>query len=337
MRIALRHLMVALVCASSHVAALAGAAASEPGTAQDGRNWLTRIHKAAASSNFQGTFVVTSGGTMSAARIAHYCVGADQYERIESLDGKARTVFRHNQVVHTLWPQARVALIEQRDMQARFPALLLTSGDNVGEYYELKAQGVQRVTGRDANVLHVSPKDDRRYAYRLWADQASGLLLRAEVLDPRGVVLESVAFTEVSIGGKPRPQSVLAPMNKLEGYRVVRQRLTPVSLDAEGWAMRERVPGFSQVGCVRRPLSAPQDGAADATPRVVQVVYSDGLASVSLFIEPYDPAQHDGESQTSIGATRTLAHRDGDWWVTVVGDAPAATLRQFAAALVRKK
>ncbi|MEO8123857.1 MAG: MucB/RseB C-terminal domain-containing protein [Burkholderiales bacterium] len=337
MRVALGRLMLALVCATSHFVALAGTAADEPANAREVRAWLTRIHNAAGSRNFQGTFVVSAGGAMSSARIAHYCLGADQYERVEALDGQVRNVFRHNQVVLTLWPQSRVALIEQRDMQARFPALLLSGGDHIAEYYDVRAQGVQRVAGREANVLLISPKDDRRYTYRLWADQASGLLLRAEVLDARGTVLESAAFSELEIGGKAHPETVLAPMNKLDGYRVVHQHLTPVSLETEGWTMRERVPGFAQVGCVKRPLSAPQDGVTDAPPKVLQAVYSDGLASVSLFIEPYDPLRHDGERQASIGATQTLMRRDGDWWVTVVGDVPAATLRQFAAALVRKK
>ena len=151
------------------------------------------------------------------------------------------------------------------------------------------------------------------------------------------LAVDNAAFSQLEIGGKPRPEAVLAPMNKLAGYRVVHQRLTPVSLESEGWTMRERVPGFAQVGCVKRPLSASQDGATEAAPKVVQAVYSDGLASVSLFIEPYDSSRHGGERQTSIGATQTLAHRDGDWWVTVVGDVPAATLREFAAALVRKQ
>lgn len=337
MRLAIGRLMLALVCATSPFVARAGAAGGEPANVQQVRAWLARIHDAAGSRNFQGTFVVSTGGAVSSSRIAHFCLGADQFERIEALDGPARNVYRHNQIVHTLWPQSRVALIEQRDQQAQFPALLLSGGDHIADFYEVRAQGVQRVAGREAGVLLISPKDDRRYAYRLWADRASGLLLRSEVLDARGAVLESAAFSELAIGGKPHPESVLTPMNKLDGYRVMRQQLTPASFEAEGWTMRERIPGFAQVGCVKRPLPAPEDGATDNAPKVLQAVYSDGLASVSLFIEPYDPRRHDGERQAAIGATQTLVRRDGDWWVTVVGDVPPATLRQFAAALARTK
>ena len=174
----------------------AGAAAPSPeGDAREVRVWLTRIHEAAGSRNFQGTFVVSAGGAVASARITHYCLGGDQFERIESLDGQARTVFRHNQVVHTLWPQSRVALIEQRDMQARFPALLLAGGDHIAEHYDVRAQGVQRVAGRAANVLLISPKDDRRYTYRLWADQANSGTRRMFMPGARVVSTEVVSDT----------------------------------------------------------------------------------------------------------------------------------------------
>src|SRR4051794_37507389 len=80
------------------------------------RGWLMRIHQAANTRNFQGTFVVSAGNVVSSARIAHYYEGINQYERIESLDGQARLVFRQNDVVHTVWPQNRTVLVEQRDL-----------------------------------------------------------------------------------------------------------------------------------------------------------------------------------------------------------------------------
>src|SRR4249920_3908058 len=83
------------------------------------RAWLVRIHEAASHRNFQGTFVVSGGGSVSSARIAHYCEGPSQFERSESLDGQVRLVYRHNDIVTTLWPAARVAMIEQRDLLAQ--------------------------------------------------------------------------------------------------------------------------------------------------------------------------------------------------------------------------
>lgn len=329
----------AFCVASSSAWAQASAAAGGDAQAREVRAWLLRIHEAASHRNFQGTFVVSGGGAVSSARIAHFCEGPNQFERSEALDGQARHVYRHNDVVTTLWPSNKTAMVEQRNLLSQFPALLQAGDDRIADFYDVHPQGADRVAGRDANVLLVKPRDGYRYGYRLWADQASGLLLRADVIGERSEVLESSAFSDVTIGIKPQPESVLQPMKKLEGYRVMRPVLTQTRLDAEGWAMRQSAPGFRQVSCVKRPMdgSAAQgtSQSAAAGPQVLQTIFSDGLTYVSLFIEPFDPQRHTRPMLASVGPTQTLMQQQGDWWVTVVGDVPPATLRMFAKGLER--
>lgn len=329
-----------LVCAafacSSGVQAQAGStgASSSPGQI---RTWLTRIHEAASSRNFQGTFIVSGGGSVASARIAHFREGGNQFEHIESLDGQARHVLRHNDVVQTVWPGKRVALVEQRDRLASFPSLFPASDDRITEFYEVFKQETDRVAGHDAHVLWIKPKDGHRYGYRLWADKASGLLLRADVLGERSEVLETSAFSDVVIGVKPQPELVLLAMKKLEGYRVVRPVLTATSLEAEGWNLREGVPGFRQVNCVKRLLDGEAASKDPAASEVVQSIYSDGLTHVSVFIEPFNRSRHTRGLHAFVGATQTLMQRHGEWWITVVGDVPPGTLSRFAAGLERKK
>ena len=309
-------------------------AAGRPVDPQEMRDWLMRIHDAARRRNFQGTFVVSAGGSVSSSRIAHFGEGPNQFERIESLDGQMRRVLRYNDVVYTLWPRSRTVLVEQRDGLTTFPALLRGGHDHIVDFYDLRAQGTDRVAGHEAHVLLLQPRDAQRYGYRLWAERQTGLLLRAEVLNERNEVLEASAFSEVSIGGRPYPDSVLQPMRKLDGWRIVRPALVPAQLDAEGWTLKQRVPGFEPVSCVKRPLDSA--AGAEAAEQVLQAIWSDGLTYVSLFIEPYDAERHPRPMQTAIGATQTLMQRRGPWWITVVGDVPAATLAQFARALERK-
>ena len=323
------------------------ALAAEPaasGTSLDGahdvRTWLMRIHQAASHNNFQGTFIVSGGGVVASARIAHFCDGRNQFERIESLDGPARQVFRHNDVVHTFWPASRIARIEQRDLLTSFPALLIAGDDGIQDVYEIQAQAAERIAGREAHVLWVRPRDSHRYGYRLWADKASGLLLRSDVLGEKMEILETAAFSDVAIGIRARFDSVLQPMRQLEGYRVVRPVMAPTTLASQGWLMHGAPPGFRQVSCVRRPVdgaysAAVAKGAAD--PHVLQTIYSDGLTHVSLFIEAYDPARHVRPLTTSVGATQTLMLRQGPWWITLVGDVPVATLQLFANGLERSR
>jgi sigma-E factor negative regulatory protein RseB len=335
-RISALTLLGAALALSAGVRAQAGAgeAAASP---QQVRHWLARIHEAAGKRNFQGTFVVSGGGSVASARIAHFCEGKNQFERIESLDGQARHVLRHNDMVQTVWPGKKVALVEQRDPLPSFPSLLQASEERVSEFYEVYPQDADRVAGHEADVLWVKPKDAHRYGYRLWAEKGSGLLLRADVLGERSEVLETSAFSDVAIGVRPQPDSVLHAMKKLDGYRVVRSALTTTSLDAEGWVLRDAVPGFRQVSCVKRPLDRGASDAAVPSAPVVQAIFSDGLTHVSVFVEPFDASRHARAMQVSVGATQTMTRRHGEWWITVVGDVPPGTLRLFAGGLERSK
>jgi len=309
-----------------------GASAAASGT--DMRGWLQRIHNAASQRNYQGTLVVSAGGSMSSSRLAHYCEGSQFYERIEMLDGKARSIYRHNEEVLTVWPGARLVRVEQRDAVALFPAVLSGSEEQLFDRYDMLAEGSERVAGHDATVFLLRPRDTDRFAQRLWADQGSGLLLRADVLAPDGRVLETAAFTDVTIGIKAQPETVLAPMKKLDGYRVLRSVPQHTGLEAEGWRLKVPVAGFRQISCVKRSLEAADDSQRAPPDAVLQTIFSDGLTHVSVFIEPFRADRHRAGSG-ALGATHTLMQSIGSHWVTLMGDVPMATLKQFAAALER--
>ncbi len=329
-----------LGCMAAVVSTLVGAQTSalqmdQVLQAKEARAWLTRIHEAPKQRSFTGTFVFSAGGAMSSARIAHYCEGTNQYERIDALDGPERQVLRHNDVVHTVWPESRSVVVEQRDHRSAFPALLLSPDEQIFANYEVRSKGRERVAGHDANVIHLQPRDGFRYGYRLWSDSESGLLLRADVLDERNEVLESSAFSDVVIGVKARPDMVLDAIKKLDGYKVVKLQLNSTRLDAHGWVMRASVPGFKEISCFTRPLNLPA-AKVDLAKPAVQVIYADGLTHVSLFIEPFEGNRHARQVPAVYGATRTFSRRNADWWVTAVGDVPVATLRAFVEGVDRK-
>ncbi|MBA3589526.1 MucB/RseB C-terminal domain-containing protein [Methylibium sp.] len=315
---------------------------------RDAIYWLARIHDAAGERNYQGTFVVSAGGSVASARIAHFCRGDNQFERIESLDGQQRQIYRHNEVVHSFWPRERVVVVETRQAIREFPALLTASAERIVEHYDVEPLGDGRVAGHEAHVLLLRPKDGWRFGYRLWAEKRSGLLLRAEVFDAREVVLEASAFSELMIGVKPQPERVLRAMKQLEGFDVRRPVLKAADPADEGWAFKQMPPGFRHVSSVKRPMTAPAaprsavqsegaDDAAEHSAQVFQSIYSDGLTHVSVFIEPYDAGLHRREMLMAMGATQTLVRRQGDWWLTVIGDVPPVTLRAFADGLERRR
>lgn len=316
---------------------LPAAATGTAAAPSDARGWLERIHNAATQRNYEGTMVVAAGGMISSSKVAHYCVGDQTYERLEALDGRMQRVYRHNDTVHTVWPQDRLVVVEKRGIATPSRLRVGAADPRALEQYDLKVEGGERVAGRDAQVLLLRPRDDLRYAQRLWADKKSGLLLRADVIGPGRAVLESTAFSEVEIGVKAQPESVLQPVRQSEGWRVSKPRQSMTSLDAEGWKMSRAVPGFGLVGCVKRPLEAASpSGSPGEGDSVVQAVFSDGLAHVSVFIEPYAARRHKSALQGQIGATGTLMQRRGDHWITAMGDVPPATLRQFVDAIERR-
>lgn len=299
--------------------------------------WLARIRAAALTGNYQGTMVFTTAGVVSSSRVAHFAVGDQAYERVEALDGKQRRIFRHNDVVHTVWPQAGLVVVERRGAQMLLPSARQSVDPRALEQYELRSEGRGRVAGRDAVVMLLQPRDEWRFALRLWADQDTGLMLRADVIGPGRVVLESSAFSEVEIGVKPQPESVLQPLRKLEGLRVLQRAQTATQLENEGWGLNRTVPGFHPVMAFKRPLDMLAGPGTAAAPDVLQAVFSDGLTHISLFIEPFDGNRHKRDLTAQFGATHTLSLRRGESWVTVMGDVPAATLRQFVDALERRR
>jgi sigma-E factor negative regulatory protein RseB len=298
------------------------------------RQWLQRMHEAATQRNYQGTLVVSANGAMSSSRLTHYCEGKQSFERVVMLDGAPQQVLRHNEHLLTLWPDRKVAQLEQRDAAQPFPALLSGSKDELFERYDLVDEGAGRVAGLEAAVFVLRPRDDARFAQRLWAERASGLLLRADVLAADGRVLETSAFSDVTIGNSSKPPTVQAALKKLEGWSVQRPTSQRTSLDAEGWQLKQPISGFRQSNCIKRQLAASGTDKA-APPEVIQATFTDGLTHVSLFIEPLRPDQHRPGSAVA-GATHSWMQAHGAHWVTVIGDVPPATLKQFAAALERK-
>jgi sigma-E factor negative regulatory protein RseB len=332
----LRGCAAMLVGAAAALGALPSRAGGELVPAPQARQWLQRVQTAAAQRNYQGTLVVTGAGSISSSRVTHYCEGVQAYERVDMLDGQPRRVLRKNDQTLTLWPAAKVARIEQRESFQSFPALLKGSEEQLLERYELRAEGPGRLAGHGADVFLLRPRDEHRFAQRVWSEQGTGLLLRADVLAADGKVLETSAFSELTIGAKTKPESVSAALKQLDGWRLLKPVHQRTELEAEGWHLKAPVPGFRQASCVKRQLDAP-DAARQPAADVVQAVFTDGLTHVSLFIEPLQAERHRPGSATT-GATHTWMQPAGSaHWVTVMGDVPMATLKQFAAALERRR
>ncbi|MDB5899592.1 MAG: Sigma-E factor negative regulatory protein-like protein [Ramlibacter sp.] len=289
--------------------------------------WLTRMHDASRQRNYIGTFVVSSGnGAMSSARIWHACDGQRQVERVENLSGAPRSTFRRDDEVLTFLPETRTVRSERRESLGLFPELVRPEETAIPEFYSASRIGGDRVAGFEADVVQLLPKDAMRFGYRIWSEKKSGLVVKIQTVDGEGRVLEQAAFSELQLDAPVRMERLSQMMAVPDGWRIEKPDAVKTTAAAEGWALKTPVPGFKSMNCYKRPA----EGA-------LQWIFSDGLASVSLFVESYDPRHHVQEGVFASGATNTLTRRVQDWWVTAVGEVPAQTLRAFSVGLERRK
>ncbi|MGJ7490426.1 MucB/RseB C-terminal domain-containing protein [Variovorax sp. ZT4R33] len=300
-------------------------------------DWLRRMHAASRQRTYVGTFVVSAAtGNLSSSRIWHVADGDVLMERIEALSGAPRSTFRRNEHVMTFFPEEKVVKSEKRENLDFFPNLPGAPDSAIGDFYDARALGKGRVAGFDADVLQLAPRDGLRFGYRVWSERRTGLVVALQTVDGDGRVVEQSAFSELQFEAPVKTQALAQMMGNTAGYRIEKSALERTSASAEGWALREPVPGFKPVNCYRRAI----DGESKAE-RTMQWTFSDGLASVSLFVEPYEPQRQPREALMALGATYTLTRRlsdkGGDWWLTVVGEVPPQTLQAFAQGLMRTR
>lgn len=327
-----------VVLAQQGVGAAPGAvsAAASGGEARTVSEWLSRMHEASRRRSYIGTFVVSSSGGLSSAKIWHACDGTQQIERVEALTGAPRSTFRRNDQVVTFLPESKVVHAERRESLGLFPGVFKAPEAFSFEFYAAQRAGSERVAGFDTEVVKLVPQDKLRFGYRIWSEKKSGLVVKLQTLDLEGRVLEQVAFSELQIDAPVKMDKLAQMMASTDGYRVERSEPVKTTAETEGWSLRVPVAGFKAMGCYKRPTTGV--GASEET---VQWVFSDGLGSVSLFVEAYDRRRHVQEGAMSMGATQTLLRRlrgkYGEWWLTAVGEVPGTTLEAFAQGLERRK
>lgn len=297
--------------------------------------WLLRLQQASRVPAYVGTFVVSSAnGAMSSSRIWHVCEGNLELERVDALSGLPRSTYRRNDSVVTFLPEQRTVRVEQREAGGMFPNLL-SRGQSfaTADHYAARPLGRERVAGFDADIVQLAPRDELRFGYRVWSESRTGLVLKMQTVDAMGRVLEQAAFSELQFDTPVSADKLQQMMARTDGFRVERLEPTRTTAAAEGWELRNPIAGFQPRGCYRRPMAAAGS--------VVQWTFSDGLATVSLFLEPFDRQRHAGDGVTAMGATHTLtrrlADRSGEWWITAVGEVPPLTLKLFADAVQRKR
>lgn len=304
------------------LAVTAVASADEP------QKWLERMNQALTTLNYDGVFFHSQGGRVETLRIIHRVEDGVVTERLVSLDGSGREFIRNGSTLTCYLPDERKVLIEQEPASSLLLGNLPNFGPSASRFYDIRAVRHTRLIGKKTQLIVVTPKDQYRYGYRLWIDQATGMPLKTQLCDRQGHVIEQVVFASITTPDHI-PDVAFKPDMATDGFQWVRQlpmstpAATAAASSVSSWSALELPPGFHM--SVRAVQIMP-----GTTGLVEHLVYTDGIASVSVFVEAHMHADHKLSGSEQVGSTSTFATMVDGHPVTVVGEVPAETVRFIA-------
>ena len=304
--------------------------------ADDPREWLLRMNKALTTRNYDGTFFHLSEGRIETMRIVHRVRAGRVTERLQSLDGSGREFVRANDELTCYLPDQHTVLVEPRQDKGPFLGSLPQFDASVGDFYRIEALPATHILGRAARVIAVNPKDQFRFGYRLWLDEKTAMPLRTQLCDSHGQVIEQIFFARLEMP-ENIPDSDLAPTVRTDGMRWVRQGAPVDNASAALSAYRasQLPPGF------RLTVQGTQTLGGASSP-ASHLVYSDGLATVSVFVEeqsgvpsgvtaaPDTQAEPPMQGLARVGSGFAFSTIVQGHQVTAVGEVPAQTVEFIA-------
>ena len=302
--------------------------------ATEPRVWLDEMNRALSQLDYDGVFSYYTGGDLATLRVVHMVIDGERRERLAYLNGPHREIVRRGDTaVSILSPDDELLELAGSIPSGPFTRAYSGAFDRISNQYDVARAGSGRVAGRAAERISVTPRDEDRYGYRLWLDQENGLMLRSELIGTDGEKLEVFQFTSIAFGPDVSPSALqpsgdanLRTLHLESAMAMPAQLPMPTSQWHTGW-----VPaGFTLAGA--EVLQSP------ASPKSVEtVMYSDGLASFSVFVEDRPDVV---ELRWAVRHGATVAVSDevpapgGQWaLVTLVGEVPEATARRIAASV----
>lgn len=295
-------------------------------TAQDDvRIWLQRMVNAVHSLNYDGTFVFLHNAQLESMQIVHTVDNSGEKERLISLNGVAREVFRDNASVTCIAPDIKSVSIGNRVSGRGFRAVFSVDINQLSDYYNFHLLGEERVAGRQAKVVAIMPQDAYRYGYRLYLDTEHALPLKTDMLNVSGVSISQLMFTQLQVHSSSREIAEISLDGK-EYYQWVQQKPMRTISDRQfsGWSFSDLPKGFDVTLHSKRKAGKQARG-------IDHFVLSDGLASLSVYVEDDDDVGLQGNS--TMGTVNAYGNTISGYQVTAVGEVPAMTVERIAKSL----
>jgi negative regulator of sigma E activity len=285
-------------------------------TAAEANATMQRAADAAHSISYSGrqSFLAYRSGGAMAAQVD-----------VEARAGQGSQVMVVNQTGRELLKRFAPALISSRVVDDELLDLLERN-------YRLAGTRGSTVAGRSATVVTATRDGSSMTAARWWVDEATGIVLWQETYDENGSVDLSFGFTSVAVS---RADSILEHLPPRLAVPRTNTSLTLSSasqLIASGWTCPRKLAGLSLVR-----LRSDRAGS----PEAVQLVYSDGLATVSVFEQRGQlttvpqGSQWDAALGAHVrrGASGVAVWQSGEVVFTVVTDGNSGVLADAVASL----
>lgn len=291
---------------------------------------LDKAAHAARELSYKGLFTYQSDGNVRTIEITHMNSGQGEYSRVIMLDGVPREVLSQGSDIVIFSPKDEKVVIEKRRGKNLFPALLPANLDSLKMGYQARLSGSERVAGREGDIVLLEPRDGYRYGYRLLADREYGLLLKATTINQNHEVIEQIAFNQLNLLDLSDMDWFQPKVDPGKAYVMEEEMAASLGSEPDSWEIAALPVGYKQIDRIRRVI--PGKAAV-----VNQLIFSDGLSSVSLFIEPLVEGVRPKVGHTKVGPTNFYANVSGGYQVVVVGEVPQTTVVQIAKSVNFKK
>ena len=289
--------------------------------------WLQKMAGAVQTTNYDGTVVRIQNGSSEALKVVHMVVDGVIREKMIVQEGNGMEIIRNGNEVHCILPDRKSVLVEEWDDQSTLFSTLPSSDIRFGSEYDVSIVRQERVAGRNTVMLAIRPHDDFRYGHRIWLDHETGFPLQTKLMDSNGVAIEQVKFADINLSQDIHANQ-LEPSTDIGNFRWFSQTKAVSKVETESdWVSSDLPPGF-------RVTSTHIEQVQGNEEPVVHMMISDGLANVSVFIEPR--GTDDSARNAQAGAANSFSLLQGNYRVTAVGEVPPATAEHIARSMQMK-
>lgn len=290
----------------------------------DVEKWLAKMHHAAHMLNYEGKFVYGENNKLTSMQIIHSVDKKGEFERLISLDGSGREVIRSGDTVTCILPDKKSVVVDKSRPDTEFPPTFPLKIKELSKYYSFHFGNNGMVAGRSAVKLMIKPKDKYRYSHILWIDGKTGLLLKDHLIGENGAIVEQFMFTEINYPDSIKVERKLtnSKNKKFTWYEAKDFKPKKETSKNMSWKVMEVPAGF--VPGVQRHHNM----TVSAMP-VEHFMYSDGLSSISIFVEKKMKSSKNLVGSSTMGAINAYGREVGEYHVTVVGEVPHATVKMI--------